>query len=270
MGLGIPDYKNLDLSGEAGQTARNMEDRAREPASQELFNQLVVPLLHQNTDTVLEIGCGTAALSARIANANPDTYVLATDKSQIMIESAQMLRASQMLRNLAFRQWDVTGEELGEADFDLIISSVVVPYLTPEEIVAAIARLAGMLTPVGILAFLEQDIFSLKITTGHPDFTAKYLKKIGLLIDNPHVGEGLVPLMEKQGLKPLPRKTFTWTDATYGPYVHRLLARTAKDMVSSGESSEEEAKAWLDSIEALAAEGKFLYSLDYKLIAAMA
>ena len=81
----IPDYKNLDLSGEALQAAMRMEARAHEPASEQMFRQLVGPLLSPQVRTVLEFGCGTAALSRRIAQALPGAGVYATDKSDGML-----------------------------------------------------------------------------------------------------------------------------------------------------------------------------------------
>ena len=84
----LPEYKDLDLSGEVVQAATRMEARARETASEEMFRQLVAPLLAQGVKTVLEFGCGTAALSRRIAQAAPWATVYASDKSQGMLKAA--------------------------------------------------------------------------------------------------------------------------------------------------------------------------------------
>ena len=71
----IPNYQDLDLSGEAQQAAARMEARADEPASEAMFRQLVAPLLTPQVQTVLEFGCGTASLSRRIARALPQAAI---------------------------------------------------------------------------------------------------------------------------------------------------------------------------------------------------
>ena len=77
MAVGIPDYRNLELSGEARLAADGMEDRAREPASAEMFEKLVRPLLGPGVQRILEVGCGTGALAARMAQARPGARIFA-------------------------------------------------------------------------------------------------------------------------------------------------------------------------------------------------
>lgn len=256
MGFGIPDYKNLDLSGEAEIAARNMEDRAREPASQMLFDRLVAPLA---AASVLEFGCGTGALAGRLASIGAS--ILATDKSAVMIGAAKTLHPE-----ISFAVWDVTDPNsvLEAGGFDLIVSSVVAPYFSGEETVAVIARLREMLKPGGVLAFIEQDIETLEIASSLPDFTARIVQRTLASTKNPYRCLGLAPLLE---LEPLPVVSFDWTDRTYCPYIRRLLDRTAKDMIGAGEASEEEAKAWLEEMESRSTNGDFLYSLTYRRIA---
>ena len=47
--IGIPDYQNLNVSGEARYAAERMEARAREPASEAMFTELMAPLLTPST-----------------------------------------------------------------------------------------------------------------------------------------------------------------------------------------------------------------------------
>ena len=103
----LPDYKNLDLSGDAHQAAARMEARAQATASQEMFDQLVAPLLASRVKTVLEFGCGTAALSRRMAKAAPWAVVYASDKSEGMLKVARHLGESEDLHNIHLYPWDV-------------------------------------------------------------------------------------------------------------------------------------------------------------------
>jgi hypothetical protein len=56
--IGIPNYQNLDPTGEAQAAADRMEARAREPASEVMFSELVAPLITFGTKRILEVGCG--------------------------------------------------------------------------------------------------------------------------------------------------------------------------------------------------------------------
>ncbi len=95
---GLPPYRELDTNGAADQAAERMEARSSVPASDAMFEALVAPLLDAPESQVvaqsagrriLELGCGSAALSRRIANHARDAHVVATDKSPGMIEFAR-------------------------------------------------------------------------------------------------------------------------------------------------------------------------------------
>ena len=77
-----------------------MEAGAREPASQEMFQQLIVPLLTAEVKTVLEFGCGTAALSRRIARSATHAKVYASDKSEGVLKVARHLVEVENINNL--------------------------------------------------------------------------------------------------------------------------------------------------------------------------
>ncbi len=108
MIIGIPNYKDLDLTGEAEAAANRMEARAREPASEAMFNELIAPMIEMGTARILEVGCRTGALARRIAKAAPSSTIFATDKSEGMLRVARSL--AQDARAIQFRSWDVNEE----------------------------------------------------------------------------------------------------------------------------------------------------------------
>src|SRR5688500_11483141 len=104
---GIPDYQNLDATGEARDAAERLEARAQAPASEALFNALVLPLLPARPTAVLEVGCGTGALARRIYAARPSSKVYATDKSAGMISFARQRAERASNGPLTHAVWDV-------------------------------------------------------------------------------------------------------------------------------------------------------------------
>ncbi len=271
MPVGIPDYKNLELSGEARLAADGMEDRAREPSSAEMFDALVRPLLGQGVRRVLEVGCGTGALAGRIATACPGATVYALDKSPTMLMVAQSLRAEEGVSGIEFLEWDVTDEAAfpaGDAPFDLVISSVMLPYLSDEQTVDLVNRLAARLAPGGVLAFVEQDLATVSIAFPDPNLVWKAKRAPVPNESKRLIAINLRPVLRDAGLEMLPRATFPWVDDHYGPYMRRLQHRTADDLVKAGIYTAEDARAWKDGLDALAAAGDFHYGLVYHRIAA--
>jgi len=265
----IPDYKNLDLSGEAQQAAARMEARAREAASGNMFQELVAPLLSANVRSVLEFGCGTAALARRMARAAPQAQVYASDKSAGMLTAARQSLVDEKLENIRLVPWDIldgSSFPFPVEQFDLIISSVVVPYLDDTQTVALIERLAARLAPGGVLAFLEQD--SSTDSVYYPrfelfrDVLTKDLRNLKSTL-----ALGLRPVLRAAGLKPLERRSFLWTDDRYGDYTRDLLERFADDAVERGQIQPEERDEWKQTLNDLAEAEDFYYGIVYHLVA---
>ena len=265
----IPNYSDLDLSGEALQAAARMEARAQEPASRELFRQLVAPLLTDRVKTVCEFGCGTAALSRKIVAAAPNAAVYAGDKSQGMLRAARRMIALENLTNIHVQPWDILDERafpFPVTQFDLIISSVVVPYLDDTQTIRLVERLVQHLAPSGVLAFVEQDLMT--DTLNHPDH-ALTRAVLGKDQRSPKrtIGLGLRPVLREAGLHLLPRRSFLWTDDTYGPYTRDLLERFANAAHDQGIISSAARDTWMQALNDLAASGDFFYGIVYHLIA---
>ncbi|CAN5154670.1 hypothetical protein BH18ACT10_BH18ACT10_08350 [soil metagenome] len=274
---GIPNYRDLDLSGEFRAAARRMENRAVAPASHAMFEDLVVPMLDglsTTPSTVLEVGCGTAALSRRVARMLPNATVYASDKSEGMLAAAREFAEAGGGGGgeLVLGRWDVGDPESFPFDrdrFDVILSSVMAPYLDDDATLALVGDLTSRLSPGGILAFIEQDLTT--DTVNFPDFDllrrvysweGRDLKRT--------VALGLRPPMREAGLRLLPRRSFLWTDDEYLPYTRDLLDRIAADALKGDRIADAEHARWTETLESLAESGDFYYGLVYHRIAGQA
>jgi SAM-dependent methyltransferase len=265
----LPNYKNLDLSGEAQQAAARMEARAMEKASQEMFRHLVIPLLSPEVKTVLEFGCGTAALARRLARAAPRATVYASDKSDGMLKVARQAVEAEKIGNVVVGLWDVLDEKsfpFPTATFDLIVSSVVVPYLDDAETAAVIQRLSARLAPKGVLVFLEQDLATDTLNFPKSALVRSILAKEGRVLKR-SLALGLRPLLREAGLEVLPRRSYLWTDDRYGAYTRDLLERLADAAHDRGRITPEEREEWKQTLNDLAKAGDFFYGIVYHLIA---
>jgi SAM-dependent methyltransferase len=268
---GIPAYHDLDEQGEALSAARRMEDRAEAPASEAMFEELVAPLLEPAPGTVLEVGCGTAALSRRVARRLPGSAVYAVDKSSGMLSfAAYTTERAGELGNLRLGRWDATApaefpfEEAGS--FDLILSSVLVPYLDDEETAALVNDLASRLAPGGVLAFVEQDLSSDSVSFPRHGLFQRVYAKDSRDLDTT-MALGLRPLLRDAGLTALSRRSFLWTDEEYLPYTRGLLAGLADAALRDGRITAGEREEWEETLARQAASGDFYYGLVYHRIA---
>ena len=275
---GIPNYRDLDLSGESRAAARRMEDRALTPASRAMFEDLVDPLLgglsgapSDSSPAVLEVGCGTAALSRRVARTLPGATVYAADKSEGMLAAAREYAEAEGGGGgeLVLGWWDVLDPAAFPFDrdrFALILSSVMAPYLDDDGTEALVRDLSSRLAPGGTLAFIEQDLTT--DTVNFPDFDL--LRRVYARDERDlkrTVALGLRPLLRETGLRLLPRRSFLWTDDEYLPYTRDLLGRIADDALKAGRITDAERGRWTETLESLAAAGDFYYGIVYHRIA---
>ncbi|MFZ5469171.1 MAG: class I SAM-dependent methyltransferase [Myxococcota bacterium] len=264
----LPDYRDLDSSGEARAAAARMDARARERASHELFEVLVRPLLSPPPRRVLEVGCGTAALARRIARAAPAAEVLASDKSEGMLTAAKRHLEAESAR-IVLARWDVLDEPafpFGDEPFNLIVSSVMVPYLDDAHTYELVPRLAARLPPGGVLAFIEQDLASASLHHPSKELVRRVMGSGG--VDSKQtLALGLRPVLRAAGLTLLPCASFLWVDDAYGAYCRDLFQRFADAAFEAERISAEERHTFLSTLEALAADQEFYYGIVYHRVA---
>ena len=269
LASGLYDYRDLDLAGGAEQAVARMEWRAQEPASRRMFETLIEPLIRRLpvVGTVLELGCGTASLSRRIKALRPDLKVQATDKSLEMVQAAQALAAKDGVE-VEIDPWDACALDVlprGAEAPDLVISSVMVPYLASREVEELVRFLNAALEPCGQLAFLEQDVRTDSLMSSQPDVVARMFAKDERAFPI-HAGLGMRDLLLDQGLEVSPLESFLWTAESYGPYLRDLFSRVADDAVSSGRTTEDEWHELQQDLEQRTQTGRFHYGLVYHLI----
>ncbi|QHS54230.1 methyltransferase domain-containing protein [Mucilaginibacter sp. 14171R-50] len=157
------------------------------------------PLLKQGW-RVLDIGCGTGAISKGIAQKVGSTgHVTGIDNTAYFIESGRETYAD--VKNLELIHGDLFTYEPTEK-FDLIVAARVLQWLNnPQE---AVAKLKSMLKPGGILSVLDYNHEALEWQPEPPasmrQFYATFLRWRGDAGMNNHIAEDLPGYFTEAGL----------------------------------------------------------------------
>lgn len=149
----------------AKQLGDAMELRATDPAQQAMLATYLDDLDLSDGARVVEIGCGTGAIS-RVLIARPGVgEVTGVDPSPAFIDRARSLAAG--ISSLSFRQGDGRDLPLPDASFDLAVVHTVLSHAPdPQDVLAQAFR---VLRPGGQLAVFDGDYNTMSVATGEVD-----------------------------------------------------------------------------------------------------
>jgi tRNA (cmo5U34)-methyltransferase len=122
------------------------------PRREEMLDEVTRVLPEQAAD-VLELGCGTGALTTLLAQRYPNAKITAVDAAPVMITIARD-RVNGACRLLTFRIAHFEGLALPRDGFDLIASNMALHHLRFKA--PFYARLRAALRPGGVLVFGDE------------------------------------------------------------------------------------------------------------------
>jgi ubiquinone/menaquinone biosynthesis C-methylase UbiE len=103
--------------------------------------------------SVLDVGCGTGAITSGIANAvGPEGYVLGMDRDASLLELARQQHAA--IPNLRFEQIDATTLSF-HARFDIVTAARTLQWISDPA--AAVAKMKQAAKPSGLLVVLDYN-----------------------------------------------------------------------------------------------------------------
>jgi arsenite methyltransferase len=142
-----------------------LELRASMPQQQEMLRTYLRDIDFPDRAKVLEVGCGTGAIT-RVLAAWPNVgEALGVDPSPYLIDKARSLSLS--LSNLVFEVGDGKALSFQEASFDVVILHTVLTHVPgPEAILAEAHR---VLRPGGWLGICDGDFSTATLSTGDLD-----------------------------------------------------------------------------------------------------
>ncbi len=147
----------ISLGGPHVGGAAMLEDRAGLAGYGDMFSVLLRRMAIPPGARVLEVGCGTAALSRSLLRAHPDLEITGVDINGYLLREAAAIARSERIRignagpgSLSLASGDATDLPLPDAAFDAVYSVTVLEECDGDAALAEMVRVARPGAPVGV------------------------------------------------------------------------------------------------------------------------
>lgn len=253
----------LDRNAIDGLIAR-LESRAKDDVFSRLFHQYIGKLALSEDATVLEVGCGTGAMSRFLAQREDfKGQVIGVDQSSRFIEAANRFAQSEKLgERIGFAIGDAHCLDFPVGYFDTVIAHTLISHVT--EPIRVLHEMARVTRPGGTVAIFDGDYASL--TFSLPDHSFGQRMDMALAdatFNNPRIMRDLPRLLPEQGLRTLD----AWGDVVVeigdGSYFRSFAETYAPYVVSSGLIPQDAVSAWLTTQRQAMERGTFFASCNY-------
>ena len=197
----MPDpFQNVSAAGDEmiGQIIDALEDRADDPAMNEIIARYFADLDWPRGGTLLEIGCGTGPVSRAAARHSPGTRVIGTDPAGELIADAR--RRGRDIPNLHFDACDGARQPVDAMSVDTVILHTVLSHVTtPQELLAEAFRI---LRPGGQVVVCDADFSRLSLALCPDDpLEACAIGFTRNFVTDPWLATRLRPLLAEAGFE---------------------------------------------------------------------
>jgi ubiquinone/menaquinone biosynthesis C-methylase UbiE len=253
----------LDHNAVDGLIAR-LESRAKDDVFSRLFHQYVGKLALPEDAKVLEVGCGTGAMSRFLAQREDfNGQVIGVDQSSRFIEAASQFAHSEKIgERVGFAIGDAHCLDFPVGYFDAVIAHTLISHVT--EPIRVLREMARVTRPGGMVAIFDGDYASLTFALSDHNFGQRMdMALADATFNNPRIMRDLPRLLPEQGLNTLD----AWGDVVVeigdGSYFRSFAETYAPYVVSSGLIPQDAVSAWLTTQRQAMERGTFFASCNY-------
>jgi SAM-dependent methyltransferase len=220
-----------------------LEARFTDPRQQAMLRDYLADIEFPEGARVLEIGCGTGAVTRRLAQWPNVAHATGVDPSKVFVSRARKL--AQDIRNLSFEEGDGRRLPFDEETFDVVVVHTVICHVPqPEQLIAEALR---VMRPHGWLAVFDGDYATSTVATGDCDPLQACIDV--LPVHDLSLVRRLPALLEACGFKALRMRSHGYVEASEGGYMLTWVDRGADALVRIG-------RIGIDLAEALRMEAK--------------
>ena len=221
----------------------------------------------QPGDRVLDVGCGPGFFVTELAErVGPSGSVVGVDLSRDMLAVAR--KRAERHANVELLESSATPLPFEGGSFDRALSVQVLEYV--EDVAAALAELRRVLRPGGRLVVWDVDWSTLSWHTADEERMARVLEAWDRHLRHRALPRRLAAELRDGGFEDVEMQAHVFTTneldpETYGGYLVPLIRNFVAGLLTT-----EEARAWADEQQALAAAGRFFFSVTQFCFAASA
>jgi ubiquinone/menaquinone biosynthesis C-methylase UbiE len=249
------------------QVATAMELRATDPRQREILATYLDRIDWPPDARVVEIGCGTGAIS-RVLSSRPEVKeVVGVEPSSGLLQRARVLASG--TPKISFLEADGRDVPLPDNSFDVAVVHTVMSHVPgPEKLLAEVGRL---LRPGGWVAVFDGDYATMTVARGDDDplqacvdaFSEHYIHDRWVMRRLPRLAADL-------GFVDIVTDSHGYLKVTDSPYLLSIITRGADALRADGEIGERLAAALADEASRRMREGTFFGYIAYTSLVARA
>jgi len=246
-----------------------LESRAKDAVFARLFDRYADRLVERPSARVLEVGCGTGAMTRALARrADFSGTAVAVDQSPAFIEAARKFATDEGLAGrIEFVVGDAHKLDLPAAGFDAVFAHTLISHVT--EPLTVLREMARVARPGGIVAICDGDYASL--TYACPDHELGQRMDLALAsatFNNRLIMRDLPRLLPQIGL----RLARAWGEAVVeigtGSYFRSFAETYAPAVIQAGLVPAATVENWLADQRRAMEDGTFFGSCTYYTVLA--
>lgn len=241
-----------------------LESRAKDPVFMRPFERYAAQLPLSRATRVLEVGCGTGAITRALAT-QPDFagVVTGVDQSPAMVAHATQLAAAAGLQAVtSFQVGDAHGLNFDDASFDVVIAHTVISHVTdPMTVVRELARVAA---PGGTVAVFDGDYASLTFAYEDEALGRKMDHAIAAAtFNNRLVMREMPALLRRSGLSIEMNLAEIVAEIGQASFFRSFAETYAPNVKTAKLLSDQDVDRWIDVQRAAMKDGSFFASCNY-------
>ena len=253
----MPDvYATIAEADEATQQrlAEILELRAADPQQQAMVDSYLSRIGFGPEAHVLEIGCGTGAVTRAVARRDGVAHAIGVDPSPVFVAKAEELAAG--LTNVEFVVGDGRALHFDDGDFDTVVVHTTLCHVPqPESLVGEAMR---VLRPGGTLAICDGDYATITVAVGDFDPLQACIEAVkAAFINDVWLVRRLPAMLRTAGFELLETQSHGYLQTSEPAYMLTLVDRGADVLAASGRLGPDAAAALKEEARRRAGAGEF-------------